>query len=1099
MLAPHAPAHCDADLFAEGFAFEDDASESGAPDGDGPADGGVMVAPVAPDAQPDILADSELAILAEGFSDLVTAECIQDRVRNRMTDKAMQRKYKAATRKIDELKSQLAVHVQCDALHRRRKGAWLKDQRGMDMSFRRACGWTSLRAMAVWIGDLTLDKNTLRRWEVKTSTAVLTTAALFHNNRDAALFDNIESAPHDHIRHSVFSIRGDATNNIKGEKFHVLHVESLYNVGGEREYNSIWPDPIEIVGSATGRLAWALYMRQLEQVACPAFEVADKTAGYGSLVLRSILATADAGTDQKGFQDIAENYVRPRPSVLWYHCDCLKHHSSNGTRTSLKLSDTYSKRWSLTHTLFSAVVKLFHFFSGNRATLNLLWANKFSWEAADVAFKCGLTRPTGNRWGTFDSCAGQILGFIFAELIEVVVEASSPDRKKKPGRKRNASGEPVNEIALDDVDHYRKQKGRWTNETHVSSKQPGMWLLLRISTVCRQPWCHLLNFLLENFPKLAVLIFGKEREIAAEFECRLLDDSLWSSMFDGLDHPLLTGGACPDELAANEAIVSFTACHATDFDRRITRRIDCWPISVVWMGFSPADAVCIERQIRATEFIDSQPTDSTSKKLLINFGAEFRIAAATGTCPVKLHEYATDIAMQFWPDSGDVEATNKIVTTSFSRCNNIGKQLVKARVVNKKKLFEGAHISNVLQAAAQIPALVQDCTDAAVTPEFAALRDDPDRWVAETKVPAQRPILDAPDRVGAALDALMPLADDAGAAGAVAVPAPAGPAGPRHEHPMVKDRDIDVEGREWASTWTVSWYRSYIPMCEGGACTAANLFTFRKPRSKANVEGNVAWLTGTTHFFTGLCLRLRFTSATTAAIEIPFQKWNTVEVLTNARFSVAGGTMVCDILDVDWPSRTECRIIRRRKCFDLSEVHPSDVKIRAYIKSKKKSTGGKAGDGVKVADLINSLGEDGADDFADAARGGDGRDGVLDAFNAILEEAGYVSEVDDIAPDGDEESSRFTHTIPDSEIVIFTCRFPHSQISRFPDFIFHVCYICYIHTNFKIHILISIFSVVHCSGVRNTGTMDRIEYGNQSRTDHSPQYPDTWVARLRRI
>ena len=994
-------AHADADLFAEGLAFDEGSDSDVA--ADGPVDGIRLV-----DAGAGLVfAHREFDLLLEGYSDVSLvgpgSRLRKDQQRHeigRGSDRALRRKCERAERRIESLEGQLVDYRKKGQFATRKKGGHLSQQRGFDIGFRQACGWTSLRTVSIWCGDLHLDRDTIRNWEIKTSTAVLASSGSFHVEHEMEL---LKDPGNDSLNHSCFSIRGDATNNVKGEQFHVLHVESLYNIGGERDYNSIWPEPVEVYGSANSAKAWSLYIRQLEQVCCPAFELIDRLEECRHRVLRSVLASADAGSDQKGFQDIADNFLSGRPKVLWYHVDCLKHHSSNGTRTSIKLADVFSKRWTMPHGLYSAVVKFYHFFVGGKLALQVIWANNFGWDAADGALKSVLPRPIANRWGSFDSCSDRLLGFVFEELILVSVTASDPN--PKTNKRKRKSSEPENELAVDELEHFRQKKGRWTTETNISIKQPAFWLLLRVSTVTRRPWVHLLNFLQDEHPKLKQLICTKHQQIAREFEDNLRLDEPWEGLFDKLDHPLLTGGACPGLLAANEAIVSFSSCHATDFHRRVTKRIDCWPLLVVWFAFSGKDVVCEERQWRAAQFLDCRPQDPTSKKLLINFGAEIGEVAATGTCPDALYQYSQDIGISFWPDSGEVESTNKIVTLAFSRCTTKSKQLVKATVVNKKKVFESARTER--EAAATIPALVEASVESTQRPQYAALRDDPDRWSVETKLPPQTSLV----RAGAAadLDRLIPLAD------ADATPRAAG-APPGH---LEVDQFLDKDDVEWASTWTVTWFRTFTSLCQDCFPTSANLFVFRKPRARSYHDGE-AWLCGTTHFFVGQCLRLNSTSPTDLAIDIPFKIWNTIEILARMRFHVAAAPMVCEILDVDWPTRTTCRILRKRKLFDLQEVHPSAVRIKAYLGAKSKASkaaaakkGSKSSPGpaaapaaaasppadiMGVADMLGALGKHGDDaggcaDFdADGAMGGDD---VIGALEKILEEAGFASDHED--------------------------------------------------------------------------------------------------------
>ena len=172
-------AHVDSELIAEGFAFEEESDSDEYGDGDGAGAPLPLPAPLAPGApaadgaaalvavhqEDPVFADSELTLLTECFSDYKTGTGYRYRpqAKQQRRNDVLNRKCNRQGERIASLQSQLVEHEEREAQQTRKTGGHPGERRSLDIAFRRACGWTSHRNAAIWVGDPTLHPDTLAR------------------------------------------------------------------------------------------------------------------------------------------------------------------------------------------------------------------------------------------------------------------------------------------------------------------------------------------------------------------------------------------------------------------------------------------------------------------------------------------------------------------------------------------------------------------------------------------------------------------------------------------------------------------------------------------------------------------------------------------------------------------------------------------------------------------------------------------------------------------------------------------------------------------------------------------------------------------------
>ena len=93
---------------------------------------------------------------------------------------------------------------------------------------------------------------------------------------------------------------------------------------------------------------------------------------------------------------------------------------------------------------------------------------------------------------------------------------------------------------------------------------------------------------------------------------------------------------------------------------------------------------------------------------------------------------------------------------------------------------------------------------------------------------------------------------------------------------------------------------------------------------------------GTTRFFDGLCIRLRWSSPPPSQkieLRLPFEFATTIEIIANLRASVSTAKCVCEVLHLSRETTQSASIKKRKNLLDIVEVHPN------YVKKKLASVG----------------------------------------------------------------------------------------------------------------------------------------------------------------
>ena len=459
------------------------------------------------------LPPGELSDDAEFCTDIVEAPVVEsngsqhlelvlaseDAKRSRERYRSALRRAHAQIHKLREERAQMKADASqsiCVDLSKRQFGAHVPRRTTMCVVFRKAAfGYGNLKQIGMWLSDPNLAPSTLRSWEERAASCVLSEALDMHRTHEAALLAPSDDGAVNVSSHAWFA---DGTNTTlhKGAKLMVSHCMSQYVSGSQSPADcdsvDIWPDAIPILdGSATGVLS--ILARQFELVGFPML-LKDDTSALGGSVFRLHFGITDAGGDISSAKRMIEAYVNKRPYEHHTSLDCQHHQASLGERRQLKLTDVFSDRWGLPFPYFSTLVKWAHCFKSRYPLIKQTCETLFS--PALALRVCGkvVRIPVASRWCSTGDCEEDLSRAELKEYI-VIMEAATLPAKGSKKRKAPTGGGTCDELAIEQQAAWTTKRGKWEDELMKVIRLPKFWVLKAISFWTRGPWRHHQHFL----------------------------------------------------------------------------------------------------------------------------------------------------------------------------------------------------------------------------------------------------------------------------------------------------------------------------------------------------------------------------------------------------------------------------------------------------------------------------------------------------------------------------------------------------------------------------------------------------------------------------
>ena len=260
-------------------------------------------------------------------------------------------------------------------------------------------------------------------------------------------------------------------------------------------------------------------------------------------------------------------------------------------------------------------------------------------------------------------------------------------------RKRRKTAPVV--IAIDDEDDdegaYQLKMSRWVAGALSAMLSEEFWLRLHIANTSRQPVDHAMRWFMKvqtgkgNFdgkPVAVEWVCEKASTIMLHFESLMSADRMriqWPLLLDIVDESYRASMMA-------EAVFHCVSV-AADFFRRAVLKTRIYPDILLWLVWSPPHRGCGERIRCASELLESFAAgsvyDVTTRKIVVLFEKQLKIAARDGILDLGLANLLDDIAIMWALDTQEIEGANNTVKYCCKSAPFIHWQLLNARVCNR--------------------------------------------------------------------------------------------------------------------------------------------------------------------------------------------------------------------------------------------------------------------------------------------------------------------------------------------------------------------------------------------------------------------------------
>jgi hypothetical protein len=491
-------------------------------------------------------------------------------------------------------------------------------------------------------------RSTIVRWETSVADALVAA----HRNFNACAQDMLRSYDPDFtlgLRMVCHRLRCDGTNASvwQRQKLHVLECSSTYafTAGGtdvqnpDFEERTMYGDLLAIEGG-TGPDAYAMWRQQLGSLGVSDWKAA--SAHYGCLhppeteecLYFYLTAQADRMLSEGSF-DVGQGHVPPievwaattdsgpyqvaASQLAIYECmnalqvwflwsPCFMHQAHLSVKCHLRFSDSFvSDLTNLAITkYFSTLAVLMNCWRNSGKEVYMKWGQVHlpsQPHVKNVPPKC-----IGGRWGSVSTCEKKLLGLHPLVLREVfnLVAADRASKKKSSGAKAAAKAKAQAMPAGDDVDiaveeslaYTLKLNSWWRRAVQAVNLDAFLPFAVSVLHRQRQPLDNLLNWLQKEKGiagksdhilrpgALALLVWGKGKTLEAQFH-ELFHPSTWDFATD--DIPVVQSDVLAEGIVAGSALV------AADFNFRVTRRLNSFPIKLLMFAKCLPSAECEDR------------------------------------------------------------------------------------------------------------------------------------------------------------------------------------------------------------------------------------------------------------------------------------------------------------------------------------------------------------------------------------------------------------------------------------------------------------------------------------------------------------------------
>jgi len=456
-----------------------------------------------------------------------------------------------------------------------------------------------------------------------------------------------------------------------------------------------WTDAIRYHGQAprvdAGDAAGKLEDRFEEQLRLKRAAIAASPSTVNPLHVDAYCHSTDGGSDQRAARKLISAECMLCLFVWVLHGDCVNHQGHLCHKNGLKVTEWVLKVLMCCSVgYFSALAKTINTWRERGRKIYYTFVDLFGpVEAAQVA-KSAPARCLVGRWGSEMKSAERLLNIPDGHLSQAFDKINS---KRSAPKRPSANDILLAEHREDEIEHQRKQAGKWFTEALLALKACEWWLVMRISYKARQPFTHLHTSIQKysslagtgcwaNVGYIALLVWGKAKEHMQEFEA-LCKKIAWA---DVLGRRATVSDAANANLEV--AIVILVLNAAAEYDSRLYARTRTFPDRWLILAKKPHNDVCTERQAVCGEILDafSEFLEINTLKLRVIFKNELKDCRNTGKLDRHLWQFVYNICLMFRSNTQSIEGLNSLLKNMIRGASSIGQKLASYRMSIKHAL-----------------------------------------------------------------------------------------------------------------------------------------------------------------------------------------------------------------------------------------------------------------------------------------------------------------------------------------------------------------------------------------------------------------------------
>lgn len=236
---------------------------------------------------------------------------------------------------------------------------------------------------------------------------------------------------------------------------------------------------------------------------------------------------------------------------------------------------------------------------GNNLEFHKSWAARFGVDRARQTCRHLPARALSGRWGSKWATEEHFLLCTKMEL-QTIWQDMFLNKEAKPSKRRRV------ELTDDGEETYAEVRSRWIREASEGVLSRDFWCQLYISHTTSSPLAHLQHWL-QGFHAesekrhrcLIDFVIWKAKQISFGWTHMILTDGYFTDLEEEFSH----GHGDADEIYWRTEAVSHVLLLRGAFAFRIDSIVGSYPLLLLWLIWSPFDAVCEDRRQCAADLL----------------------------------------------------------------------------------------------------------------------------------------------------------------------------------------------------------------------------------------------------------------------------------------------------------------------------------------------------------------------------------------------------------------------------------------------------------------------------------------------------------------